>query len=176
MEIIYQFQKSQSSIEREEAFNLIYEEFKDVVYRRAVAYTQSKDDGYDVAQNIWIKIYKGLMSYKGDAKLSTWIFRIVSNECINFLKAKDAFYSFDFEEFDESNIPSYEDNIYGDDVTKLLDSLSKDMKVLMILKHIEGYSYREIALQTGLGESAIKMRLKRAKEMLKNTFQDQYET
>lgn len=50
------------------------------------------------------------------------------------------------------------------------------MKVLMILKHIEGYSYREIALQTGLGESAIKMRLKRAKEMLKNTFQDQYET
>lgn len=74
MEIIYQFQKSQSSIEREEAFNLIYEEFKDVVYRRAVAYTQSKDDGYDVAQNIWIKIYKGLMSYKGDAKLSTWIF------------------------------------------------------------------------------------------------------
>ena len=69
----------------EEAFKLIVKEYKQKVYWQARRMVLIHEDADDVTQNVFIKIYQNLDTFKNEAKLSTWIFRITYNETINFI-------------------------------------------------------------------------------------------
>ncbi|MFH1755463.1 MAG: sigma-70 family RNA polymerase sigma factor, partial [Candidatus Latescibacterota bacterium] len=67
----------------QKAFRKIVEGYQSVAYAVVRAILGDRDDVEDVLQNVFIKVYKGLHSFRGDAKLSTWIYRIARNEAIN---------------------------------------------------------------------------------------------
>lgn len=149
-------------------FELIYDRYSFSVYRKCLLLTENEHDAQDLAQDIWIKVYFFLDRFKFEARFSTWLKRIVVNRCINHLKAKQHFkFSNDVEKDEHVAAPKINNHL---DVTKLLSQLSRETRALLILKFVEGYAYEEISEMTGLGISAIKMRINRAKkELLKYT-------
>ncbi|MBP5771542.1 MAG: sigma-70 family RNA polymerase sigma factor [Bacteroidaceae bacterium] len=73
---------------REQAFTVLVDHFKEQLYWQIRRMVFSHDDADDVLQNSFIKAWTGLDGFRGEARLSTWLFRIASNETLNFLERK----------------------------------------------------------------------------------------
>jgi len=158
--LILSFQQTKSN----KTFELIYDRHATFVYRKCLLMTGSETDAQDLSQEIWIKVYFALDKFRFESKFSTWLSRITTNRCINYLKRKGKLdFSEDIGEIINGSLPKINLRL---DVTKLLSRLSITTKVLFTLKYIEGLSYEEIAEATGTGVSAIKMRIARAKKDL----------
>ena len=71
-----------------QGFNLIVRNFQERVYWHVRKIVISHDDANDVVQNTFIKAWKGLLNFRGDSKLYTWLYRIATNEAITFLRKK----------------------------------------------------------------------------------------
>ncbi|MFH0972934.1 MAG: RNA polymerase sigma factor [Patescibacteria group bacterium] len=161
--------------QEKESFEKLYDKYIDIVYRKCLSYLENYEDAQDAAQEVWIKVYFALSSFERRSVFSTWLYRITVNYCITALKKRKYFFSLN--ELEEAGFeiedlyPNIEILISNrEDVTKVLSVLSKDMEVLLLMKYAEGYTYDEIAQITGLGVSAVKMRIARAKKQLQNAF------
>ncbi|MEA1970100.1 MAG: RNA polymerase sigma factor [Thermodesulfobacteriota bacterium] len=159
-DLILSFQQTQS----QKTFEILYDRYASFVYRKCLIMTESEVDAQDLTQEIWIKAYFALDTFRFESKFSTWLGRITINTCINYLKKRGKFvFSGDIEESENGSLPNIDDCL---DVTKLLSQLSIEIKVLLTLKYVEGLSYEEIAEASGIGVSAVKMRIARAKKQL----------
>lgn len=151
-------------------FERIYDRYANRVYRKCFSYGESREKVEDLAQGAWIRIYLKLELFSHKSSFSTWAYRVTVNHCINELKKnKSIIVSLDkLQEkgFDVLQDSEEESIIQISDVTKILQGLSKEIKALLLLKYVEGYTYEEIASQTGLGVSAVKMKIHRAKYQL----------
>jgi RNA polymerase sigma-70 factor (ECF subfamily) len=159
-ELILSFLRTRSN----KVFELIYDRHSSFVYRKCLYLTESEQDAQDLAQGIWTKVYFALDGFRFESKFSTWLRSITVNRCINHLKTKDQLkFSDNVEENKKVALPKINNHL---DVTKLLSRLSKFTRMVLTLKYVEGYTYEEIAETTGLGVSAVKMRISRAKKEL----------
>ena len=70
------------------AFENLIQQYKEPLYWHIRRILLDHDDSNDVLQNTFVKVFKGIQNFKGDSKLYTWIYRIATNESINFLKIK----------------------------------------------------------------------------------------
>ena len=159
-ELILSFQQTQSN----KVFESIYDRYSPFVYRKCLLMAGSEADAKDLTQEIWIKVYFALDKFRFESNFSTWLSRVTINRCINYIKKKGKFVF--CEEIEEIENGSLSDINHSLDVTKLLSRLSIGTKALLSLKYVEGLSYEEIAQATGIGVSAIKMRIARAKKEL----------
>ena len=159
-ELILSFQKTKSN----QIFESIYDRYSPFVYSKCLLMAGSEADAQDLTQEIWIKVYFALDKFRFESGFSTWLSRITINRCINYLKKREKFVSSEeIEEIENGSLPDINHSL---DVTKLLSRLSIGTKALLSLKYVEGLSYEEIAQATGIGVSAIKMRIARAKKEL----------
>ena len=159
-DLVLSFQKTQS----EKIFEYLYDRHASFVYSKSLLLTGSEADAQDVTQEIWVKVYLGLNSFRLESKFSRWLNRITINSCINYLKRRDKlFFS---EDIEEGANGSFSDMNHIFDVTKLLSRLSIKNKVLLTLKYVDEFSYEAISELTGMGVSAVKMRIARAKKEL----------
>ena len=159
-DLILSFQQTQSN----KVFESIYDRYSPFVYRKCLLMAGSEADAQDLTQEIWIKVYFALDKFRFESGFSTWLSRITINRCINYLKKREKFVSSEeIEEIENGSLPDINHSL---DVTKLLSRLSIGTKALLSLKYVEGLSYEEIAESTGIGVSAIKMRIARAKKEL----------
>ena len=71
---------------REKAFETLVREFQEQLYWQIRRMVQSHDDTDDIMQNVFLKAWQGIDSFRGDAKLATWLYRIANNETISFLR------------------------------------------------------------------------------------------
>ena len=79
-------QRLQSPATREQAFETLVKEFQEQLYWQKRRMVLDHDDTDDVLQNVFLKAWQGLENFRGDARLSTWLYRIANNETINFLQ------------------------------------------------------------------------------------------
>jgi RNA polymerase sigma-70 factor, ECF subfamily len=138
------------------------------------------EEAFDVTQDIFIKVHEHLASFRADSKVTTWIFRIAKNHCLNRLKYLKRRGRGRFEEFAPSNELSITEALGGagrpDDalgaqreralVHEAISHLDDDQRVLVLLRDVEGLSYDEIVEITELPEGTVKSRLHRAREKL----------
>ena len=80
------------SAKKDLAYETLVNLYKEKLYYQIRRIVLNHDDTDDVLQNVFIKVYKGINKFKGDSKLSTWMYRIAYNESINFLKLKRFFF------------------------------------------------------------------------------------
>ena len=161
-ELIIRFIKEQNDA----YFEQLYDRYASVVYGRITGYLGDVAASKDVAQEVWVKIYFNLKSFEFRSAFSTWLYRIVTNECINWIRGKKTAIPLeDVENKIEDNSLEKETDL-NIDVTNLLDKVSKEERVLLMLKYVEGYSYKEISKRLDLKESAVKMRVLRAKSKI----------
>ena len=162
------------------AFEGLVKEYEKNVYNLARRMTGDPEDAADMAQDAFIKAYSSLSSFRGDSKFSVWLFRIVSNLCLDFLRSRkrrptvslsvenDEGEDMEFEIADESQSPEtlLEQKLTREAVRRGLDSLPPEQRQILLLREIQGLSYEEIAQVLALESGTVKSRIFRARKRL----------
>ena len=69
-----------------EAFKKLIDEWQDMVYNTALGIIQNEDDADEITQEVFIQVFQSIRSFKGDAKISTWLYRITISKALDYLK------------------------------------------------------------------------------------------
>lgn len=142
----------------------------------------SPSDAEDLAQEVFVKAYFGLAGFEGRSSFETWIQRIKSNHCINFVKKK-RLQTVDVDpevvETAARQTPEAERRMEREAtkerVGAVLLDLNETLRIPLVLRDMDGMSYEEIADQLGIGLSAVKMRIKRGREEFRRVFAETQE-
>ena len=162
------------------AFEGLVKEYEKNVYNLARRMTGDPEDAADMAQDAFIKAYNSLGSFRGDSKFSVWLYRIVSNLCLDFLRSRkrrptvslsvenDEGEDMEFDIADESQSPEtlLEQKLTREAVRRGLDSLPPEQRQILLLREIQGLSYEEIAQVLELETGTVKSRIFRARKRL----------
>ena len=165
-------------------FNRLVLKYQDPIMGLCVRYLGNRSGGEDAAQETFVKIYKNLGKFKGDALFSTWVYRIALNTCKNYrrswwsrLKKKavhlDAPIDTEEGEYtpeigDERLSPEKElkRHTLADAIQKALATLSPHHKELIIMRDIQGMGYEEISATLSISLGTVKSRLVRARSAM----------
>ena len=150
-----------------ERFNELYQLYNNDVYRLSYSYLLNEQDAEDVIQKVYIKLYnnkKILMLSNNEVK--RWLFKVCINESKDILKSP-------WRKLKSSITNDIKDEkVKNDTLLEALNNINSDYRIPLYLYYYEGYSIKEIAVQLKKSESAIKMRLFRAKEALKKEMEE----
>ena len=155
-------------MDKHTAFQKIYDEYRHRIYRMCCYYVSGQEDRKDLYQEVFKNLWKGLESFRGDATLSTWAYRVTVNSALSYL-AKVRARKESAAEVDLSQLQS-DDRAPGDDALELLRNAISRLRIVdMIIMSLvlEEASTREIAETTGLTESNVRVRIHRSKEKLR---------
>ena len=166
------------------AFETLVRTYESFVYNVAYQSLKSQDDAFDVSQEVFIKVYKSLGSFRGDCKFSTWVYRVAQNVVKDFLRSKEnklktvSVYETDsdgeehqLEIVDESTaadpIASFEKKERAALVREAISRLSEEQRAVIVLRDMEGYTYEEIAEMLFLDMGTVKSRINRGRNAIK---------
>ena len=152
-------------------FSYFVDKYKDVVFSIALKVLRNREDAEEMAQESFVKAFKSLHTFKGEAKFSTWLYRITYNNCISEVRKKKLkFVSTDEVQISDEPEEMYLDGIPAENRAKYvkaaLEKLPEDEYILILLYYFEDKSVDEISEITGLTASNAKVKLFRARKKL----------
>lgn len=165
-----------------DAFAILLEQQQKKVYSLAFRMVRHGEDAADITQEVFLSAWKGMGSFHGDCALSTWLYRLTSNACIDFLRrekrkaAAGIHLSLDDTEEGETwNLPDFrgdphrclEEKQTREAIAAGMDALSQEHRTVLALREISGLSYAEIADVLDLEEGTVKSRIARARLALR---------
>ena len=160
------------------AFQAIVERHRSMVYRVAFQFAGNHHDAEDIAQEVFIKVYRSLTSFRQDAQLTSWMYRIVMNACIDHRRRHRAATAAPFSEEAEQKMlntpeerPDPEERAYAGELGQVLECeigrLPKGQRVVFVMRHHQGMKLGEIADALGLAEGTVKRQLHAAVHRLR---------
>ena len=159
----------------DDAFTELLTRYKNLVYSVILKKVTNPDDANDIAQDVFIKIYKNLATYTAEYKFSTWVMRITGNHLIDQFRRKKL-ETVSLEDYNENTVVSAEAEYLTREQTmrinKLVANLPDIYKIPVVLYHQEGLSYQEISEKIGEPMSKIKNRIFRGRKLLKSLLQE----
>ncbi len=155
------------------AFKELMEKYQGMVFRTAMGFVHAKEDAEDITQEIFIKVYQTLSDFKGDAKFSTWLYRITVNTSINFINKNrknslmQSLENIFFKSSDEKTpLEQLEESERDKRIKKAIDSLPDAQRTAFVLSKYEELSQKEIAAVMNKSEGAVEQLIQRAKNTL----------
>lgn len=158
-----------------DAFCLLAERYARRIYLLAVHYCRNAQDAEDLSQEVWLKAYKGLNSFRADSSFYTWLRRITINTFLNHQRSRSflrqgqttivQFLGADHASNNESRIASEEaiiNKVLFENVMNALDELTASQRLVFLLRHYEGMSYDEIANAMNCSTGTVKKSVWRA--------------
>lgn len=151
----------------EKEFLKVIHDFQKIIYKICRVYRDSREDQEDLFQEIVYQLWISYPSFKGESKVSSWIYRIALNTAIAIYRKSKTLIDY-YQEFPEHIQPSDEKTI-SENEERLFWALRKlnDSEKAVISLYLEDFNYQEIAEITGLSESNVGVRLNRIKNKLK---------
>ncbi len=139
----------------------------DVVVRRLVGH--DPDLAADVAQEVWIQIFRALSSFRGDAQFGTWAHRIAVNRTLNALRRTKRMAAMEVDVDDEtaSVEPEAERALLAASIEEAANKLSPGARTVFLLHDVEGYTHEEIAVELGITAGGSKSQLFKARAKLR---------
>jgi RNA polymerase sigma-70 factor (ECF subfamily) len=172
----------------EAAFNVFMRTYKDRVFSLVLRMLNHRAEAEDLTQEIFITVFRTIDSFRGDARLGTWLYRVAINHCKNRVKYLDRRARKKSTEIDDA--PEVEVSRGGpvtarvdrpdeategvelqDKIHAALAALDDDHRELIILRDVEGLAYEEIVQITGLPDGTVKSRLHRARAALRDALE-----
>lgn len=144
------------------AFERIVKAYSEQLYWQIRRMVVSHDDANDLLQNTFIKAWTNLDYFRGDAKLSTWLYRIAFNECLNFLNKQRALNQLSLDDAESAALNKLESDPYFDgDHTQLLfekaiQTLPEKQRIVFNLKYFQEMKYEEMSDILGTSVGALK--------------------
>jgi RNA polymerase sigma-70 factor (ECF subfamily) len=169
----------------ERAFKEMVEQYQNQIFNLLYRMVGSKEEAEDLAQEVFVTVFKSIDQFRGESKFSTWLYRIAANHCKNRIKYLARRHDRDHGEFDEAlardeapgavaapvEVPRPDAALEGVERERVLQeaiaSLDEEQRLVIVLRDVEELSYEEICEITGLPEGTVKSRLHRARMALK---------
>ena len=168
-----------------EAFGELVRFYESFVYNTAYGFMLNPDDAFDVAQDAFLKAWRGIKDFKGTSAFSTWLYRITVNTAKDALTLKNkrgAELSSTLEEGEVMDTPDTEtpekalvEKERREALKRAIDSLDVSMREIVILRELNGLSYEEISMILDVELGTVKSRLSRAREKLREILLEQKE-
>jgi len=172
-------------------FKLLVEEYQALVINTCYGFVHNRQDAEDIAQDVFIEVYRSLENFRGQSKLSTWLYRIAVNKSLNHIrdnKKNNWLKSLDILFDDDSNTktlaPNDAENNMPDKITEnketgsyiyqAINTLPDNQKIAFTLSKYEDLSYKEIADVMKLSISSVESLLFRAKKNLQKKLIEHY--
>lgn len=172
-----------ASAGNESAFEQLILNYEKPIYAICLRMLGNEQDAYDAAQEVCMKIWRQLHTFKGDSKFSTWLYRIATNQCLDHLrklKAKKddiSLYQHNQEDGEEWILEhsvqenSLEQYIEQEEMKAVLQKglmeLKDEYREMIVLRDLQGHSYEEMSSILGVSQGTIKSRLSRARLKLR---------
>ena len=159
--------------EQEKVFNEIVKTYSERLYWHVRRFVLSHEDTDDLLQDIFLKIWTALPSFRGEAQLYTWVYRIATNETLNFLRRQKVRAALQFRRLDdvmEERIdadPYFNGSAAERALSKAIARLPEKQRSVFIMRYYEDMSYEEIAAVTGTSVGALKASLHIAQEKVR---------
>ncbi|MCL6275652.1 sigma-70 family RNA polymerase sigma factor [Muricauda sp. 2012CJ35-5] len=164
-----------------QAFAMLVDQYKNLVFTVALRTLKNREEAEEVAQDTFIKVFKSLNGFKGDAKLSSWIYRIAYNTCLDRLKKhKKEIYDSPIEEINEVQVADMQnalDAMIQDErrnmIKKCIALLSPVDAALLTLFYFEENNLNEMAKTLNMSANTAKVKLFRARTRLGHILKEQ---
>jgi len=159
------------------AFVALVERFRERVWRICFRLLSNEQDANDAAQEVFLRLFLHRKTFEGRSKYSTWVHGIAVRACLTIRRGRSRRQKREVlgpDDVWEQNQPDKEGAEAGLklDLLKMLDTLEDEDRAILLLKYAEGHDYEELAEIFELSTSALKMRVSRAREKLKQRFPD----
>lgn len=170
------------------AFKSLVENYQDLVYNTALGVVQNSEDAEDVSQEVFIQVYRSIDQFKGDARLSTWIYRITTTKALDHIRSRKRKKRFAFitslfganDELIHEPVDFQHPGVALDRkeqaalLFRMIEQLPDNQKVAFTLHKTEELSYQEIADVMQLSVSAVESLLFRARQNLRKLLERYY--
>jgi RNA polymerase sigma-70 factor (ECF subfamily) len=152
------------------AFRMLMDCYEKKLFNAAYRVLDDHEDAMDATQAAFVKAYENLHTFDTSRRFFSWIYRILLNESLNILKARRRFDSLSDTVPVTTKSPEerYGDEETGQRVHSALKDLKTDHRIVIVLKHYQGLSYREMSEIVGVPEKTVKSRLFSARRQLKD--------
>lgn len=159
------------------AFQQVFDLYKDRVYSLCLRMSGSVEDAEDLTQDVFIRAFNSIGSFRAESTLGTWIYRIAANRCSSELRkfrpVVDSFESVDERGGIPSRTPNPEDQVVhkeiSDRVEAAIADLPENLRLLFVLSTVEGLRYSEVAEIADCSVDAVKMRIHRARRRVRES-------
>ncbi|HEX7320055.1 MAG TPA: sigma-70 family RNA polymerase sigma factor [bacterium] len=171
----------QSAEGNEQSFALLVKKYEKAVFSTIYRYTGNKEDVEDLAQEIFIKVWKNAKSFKERSKFSTWLYRIVVNHCLNYkIKVKKQRRDIPLEDVSKEGSTSSalivqndcDSKVKVEIIKKAIRSLPKRQRLALILAQFEDKSHQEIADIMKVSPSSVHSLIFRARITLRKMLKE----
>ena len=162
-------------------FAVLYDRFSKVVYNKCYGFSKNKEEAEDLTHDVFIRLFVKIKTFKGNSKFSTWLYSFTYNFCVNYVQRND-FKKKEKVTVVTDNIKEEDDSQEIDDATlfelkseklaKALTLIDPTEKMIILMKYQDDMTIKEIKDFLKIGESAVKMRIKRAKQKLVRTYEE----
>ena len=153
-------------------FGILYDRFSKNIYNKCYSFVNNEDEAKDLTQDIFLKLFVKLSSFKGNSKFSTWVYSFTYNHCVNYV-TRSPFKKHEVRLTDTYKIDNYseeiemiDDDYSGEKLNIALNKISADDRSILLLKYQDDLTIKNLMNLMGISSSAVKMRIKRARERL----------
>jgi RNA polymerase sigma-70 factor (ECF subfamily) len=165
-----------------DAFGLLYDRYANKVYRKCLSVIKEVNTAQDLVHDIMVRVFTNLPKFKGNSKFGSWVYAITYNRCMDHLRKQQRVRVSEFDaEHDprggiEDHQPSYRElvDIRTRQLEALMDELHEMDRMVLLMKYQDELSVADMAETLDVGESAVKMRLKRARDRLQKLYEVRY--
>jgi len=156
--------------------NTIYRDHYKNVYYQALSFVKNRETALDLTQDIFLKVFEQFGSFKGQSLLSTWLYAITKNHCLEYLRKRKLFLSEITENEYQIAVSEYDFDEQTDQenrnrwIDKTLEDTCDPDSEIVYMKHRLNLSVKAIQEHLNLSESAVKMRLQRARKRIASSY------
>ncbi len=160
-----------------DSFSILVSKYENRLFNFLLRLTSSREDSEEILQEVFIRVYNYLYRYDSKWQFCSWMYSIAVNSFKDFYKKKKRriteYYDYTFDYIVDSFSPiedAYETKELYDEVVKLINQLKEEQRAALILKHIQGFSYSEIARILGMSPDNARMMVFRARQTISYGF------
>lgn len=155
----------------------LYERYYRKVYHKCLSFTKNPDEANDIAQDVLMKAFANMNSFKGKSRFATWLYAITKNHCIAFSRERKNIHFENIiynENLAEETVDLDERELYEQReliIDNMLKYIRETERNILLLKYQQNYSIKDLQKELNLSASAVKMRLQRARQKVQKLYE-----
>ncbi|MDP3314432.1 RNA polymerase sigma factor [Lutibacter sp.] len=162
-------------------YAVLYDRYSKVVYNKCLSFSKNNVEAEDLTQEIFINLFVKLSTFKGNSKFFTWLYAFTYNYCVNYVNRNNSKKienkAVPIDDYDYLIVETDDESLFQikvDILKNALDLISPEDKMILLLKYQDDISIKELSKILQIGESAVKMRLKRAKASVVKVYKEKF--